>query len=259
MGLLEGKVAVVSGIGPGLGRGIALALAGQGADVALGARRENVLAEVAGEVEALGRRAVWKSTDVSNDADCRELVERAGGELGGVDIVVNSAAAFGDGRSVMEGDFENWRGALDVSVMGALQLTRAALPLLAARGDGRVVNIGTMATRDIQPREGAYAATKAALLSATKTLARELGPRGIRVNAVNPGYIDGGSIREYFERQAREGGGEPDDYARAVIDQIPLGYIPPPEEIAGSVVFLASDLSRPVTGHVLDCNGGMWM
>jgi NAD(P)-dependent dehydrogenase (short-subunit alcohol dehydrogenase family) len=257
-GLVDGKVALISGIGPGLGRSIALALARAGADVALGARRERHLRSVSAEVEALGRRALWRCTDVARDSDCRALAEAAHKDLGRIDIVVNSAARFAD-LAFAEGGFEQWRAVYDTCLLGALQLTHAALPALRECGDGRVINIGTMATRDIQPREGPYAAAKSALLCATRTLARELGPEGIRVNAVNPGYIQGRPIQASFARQARERGGDPADQERRITAQIALGYIPGPDEIAGSVVFLASDLSRPVTGHVIECNGGMWM
>jgi NAD(P)-dependent dehydrogenase (short-subunit alcohol dehydrogenase family) len=257
-GLVEGKVALISGIGPGLGRAIALALAREGADVALGARRDVHLRSVAAEVEALGRRAVWRCTDVAREADCRALAQAACGELGGIDIVVNSAARFA-GVRFADGEFDSWRAVLETCLLGALQLTYAALPSLRERGDGRVVNIGTMATRDFREREGPYAAAKSALLAATKSLARELGRDGIRVNAVNPGYIQGKPTQAYFARQAQESGGTAADYERQITGQTALGYIPGPEEIAGTVVFLASDLSRPVTGHVIECNGGFWM
>ncbi|HXZ86909.1 MAG TPA: SDR family oxidoreductase, partial [Myxococcota bacterium] len=142
---------------------------------------------------------------------------------------------------------------------GALQLTRACLPSMRARGGGRVVMVGSMATRDPRPGEGSYAAAKAALLMATRTLAAELGRDGIRVNAVNPGYIQGEPIQKAFERRSRTRGVSAAQLEAEIVERSALGYIPGPEEIAGSVVFLCSELARPVTGHVLDCNCGMWM
>jgi NAD(P)-dependent dehydrogenase (short-subunit alcohol dehydrogenase family) len=257
--LLEGRAAVVSGVGPGLGRAVALALAREGADVALVARSERNLAPVAREIEALGRRVVWQPTDVSRDGEAEALVARAAELFGSVDIVVNSAASFGHGEPAIDGDLDGFRAALEVSYFGALRLTRAAAPWLRAHGDGRVIMIGSMATRDPKPGEGAYAAAKAAVLMLTRTLATELGPDGVRVNAVNPGYIQGPPIQAAFRRRARERGTRAEDEESDVVRQTALGYIPDPEEIAGSVVFLASPLSRPVTGHVLDCNSGMWM
>ena len=115
----DGRTAIVSGIGPGLGRSIALALAREGADVALAARRERSLRSVAAEIEALGRRTVWEPTDVASAADCTGLVERAIGEFGGLDIVVNSAAAFGRAEPLADGDPEGWHEAMAVSFFGA--------------------------------------------------------------------------------------------------------------------------------------------
>jgi NAD(P)-dependent dehydrogenase (short-subunit alcohol dehydrogenase family) len=257
--LLEGRVAVVSGIGPGLGRSIALALAQEGADVALAARREASLAPVAAEIEKLGRRAIGLPTDVSRAADCERLVARALESLGGIDIAVNSAAAFGPRENFERADLARWHEAFDTTLFGALQLTRACLPAMRARGGGRVVMIGSMATRDPRPGEGSYAAAKAALLMATRTLAAELGRDGIRVNAVNPGYIQGEPIQKAFARRAAASGVPAAQLEAEVVERTALGYIPSPDEIAGSVVFLCSELSRPVTGHVLDCNAGMWM
>jgi NAD(P)-dependent dehydrogenase (short-subunit alcohol dehydrogenase family) len=257
--LLAGRIAVVTGIGPGLGRSIALALAREGADLALAARRAANLAPVAAEIEKLGRRALWLPTDVSSAADCERLVQRAVGELGGVDIAVNSAAAFGPRTTFAQADLAGWHEAMNTSFFGALQLTRACLPSMRGRGGGRVVMIGSMATRDPRPGEGSYAAAKAALLMATRTLAVELGCEGIRVNAVNPGYIQGEPIQQAFARRARARGITPAQVEAEVVERSALGYIPAPDEIAGSVVFLCSDLSRPITGHVLDCNAGMWL
>jgi NAD(P)-dependent dehydrogenase (short-subunit alcohol dehydrogenase family) len=257
--LVADKVALISGVGPGLGRSVALALAREGADVALGARSEDRLRAVASEVEALGRRAVWRSTDVAVSADCEALAARAIESFGGIDIVVNGAAYFGRGQPLASGDIESLRGALDVCLFGSLALTRAALPSLRARGGGSVVMIGTMATRDTQPGEGAYAAAKSALLMAVRTLAKELGRENVRVNAVNPGYIQGEPIQAAFRGRAEKRGIAPAQVESEIAAATALGRIPSPDEIAGSVLFLASDLARPVTGHILDANAGMWM
>jgi NAD(P)-dependent dehydrogenase (short-subunit alcohol dehydrogenase family) len=257
--LLEGRAALVSGIGPGLGRAVALALAREGADVALAARRKEHLEPVAAAIQALGRRAVACPTDVARPEDCARIVSRAVEALGGLDVLVNSAAAFGRGEPLADGDPAGWHEAMNVSFFGALHLTHAAVASLRASGRGRVIMVGSMGTRDPQPGEGAYAASKAALLMATKTLARELGRDGIRVNAVNPGYIQGEPIQAAFRQRAEKNRSSAADEEAKIVVQTALGYIPGPEEIAGSVVFLASDLACPVTGHVLDCNAGMWM
>ena len=119
--------------------------------------------------------------------------------------------------------------------------------------------VGTMSTRDPQPGEGAYAAAKAAVLMATRTLAVELGRENIRVNAVNPGFIQGEHIQAGIRERAKARGISAAEFEAEIVAKTALGYLPGPDEIAGSVLFLVSDLSRPVTGHVLDCNSGMWM
>ena len=174
-------------------------------------------------------------------------------------MLVNSAAAFGRAETLADGSPEGWHEAMAVSFFGALYLTQAVVPHLRKRGGGRVVMIGTTAVRDPKPTQGAYATSKAALLMATRTLAAELGPEGIRVNAVNPGYIQGASIQRSFQLRAEERGVTPESLEAEVVENSALRYIPAPDEIAGSVVFLASDLARPVTGHVVDCNAGFWL
>ncbi|MBV9950510.1 MAG: SDR family NAD(P)-dependent oxidoreductase, partial [Acidimicrobiia bacterium] len=202
--LLDGKVAVVSGIGPGMGRDISLALAQQGADIVLGGRTEAKLEAVAKEVEALGRNALPVRCDVVDPDACFELADRAAAELGGIDILVNNAFHGGDAKSVLEADLQAWRDVIDINLFGALHMTRAIAPQMEARGGGYIVMINTMSTERIQAKFGSYTASKSALKGVTRTLARELGPMGIRVNAIHPGYIWGDSVEWYFNYQAEK-------------------------------------------------------
>ncbi|MEZ5139805.1 MAG: SDR family NAD(P)-dependent oxidoreductase [Acidimicrobiales bacterium] len=204
--LLEGKVGIVSGIGPGMGRDISLAFAREGADVVLVGRTPAKLEGVAAEVEALGRRALPVVCDIADESACRAAVEQAAGELGRIDIVVNNAYDGGDAKEFMEADLDRWRQTMEVNLFGSLHMTRAAVAHLEATGDGRVIMINTMSTQRIQHRWGAYAASKGALATVTKTLALELGPRGIRVNGVHPGYIYGDSVEWFFNHQAEKRG-----------------------------------------------------
>ncbi|HEY4377205.1 MAG TPA: SDR family NAD(P)-dependent oxidoreductase, partial [Acidimicrobiales bacterium] len=191
--LLDGKVAIVSGIGPGMGRDISLAFAREGAHVVLGGRTQSRLEEVAKEVEAAGVKALPVVCDITDEASCQALAAQAAAELGGIDIVVNNAYDGGDAKTLMDADLARWHQTMEVNLFGALYLTRAAVPHLEASGDGRVIMINSMSTQRIQPKFGAYNASKSALAGITKTLALELGPKGIRVNAVHPGYIYGDS------------------------------------------------------------------
>ena len=256
--LLEGKVAIVSGIGPGMGRDISLAFAREGADVGLVGRTESKLDGVADEVRALGRRALPLVCDIADEAACQATVERAAAELGRVDILVNNAYDGGDAKAFMDADFDRWRQTMEVNLFGSLAMTRAAVPHLEATGDGRVVMINSMSVQRIQPKWGAYVASKGALAAITKTLALELGPKGIRVNAVHPGYIYGDSVEWYFNHQAEKRGITFQEVYDEVAAETCLGYLPHSEEIAGTVVFFASPLAKPVTGQMIGVNAGHW-
>ncbi|HXA74758.1 MAG TPA: SDR family oxidoreductase [Acidimicrobiales bacterium] len=255
-GLLAGKVCVVSGVGPGLGRQAARALAAHGADVVLAARREANLAEVLGEVTALGARALAVPTNIVDPEACAALMAAAAEEFGGIDVVVNNAFRSDVFQSFEDVDLGIWRKIMEVNLFGSLQMTKAALLHLRKRGGGSVVNVASMVTRQPQPGQGGYAISKGALLTATRVLAFELGPSNIRVNAVVPGWMAGPSVDIYIEMTS-SGRGVP---AQAVIDElnarVPLGRIPSDADVAGAIVYLASDLSAAMTGQALDTNGG---
>jgi NAD(P)-dependent dehydrogenase (short-subunit alcohol dehydrogenase family) len=254
--LLEGRIAIVSGIGPGLGRDAALALAREGADLALGARSAERLESVAKEVTALGRRVLALPTDITRQDDCRRLVERTREAFGGIDVLVNNAFHPGTYVPIEKAQLEAWREPFEVNVLGSLRLAREVVPAMRERGRGSIVMVNSMIVREALATMGSYAASKAALLAATQTLARELGPDRIRVNSVVPGYIWGPSLEGWFRHQAAERGIDPQQVYDEVASRIALGRIPDSEEIAGAVVFFASELSRAITGQSLDVNGG---
>jgi NAD(P)-dependent dehydrogenase (short-subunit alcohol dehydrogenase family) len=255
-GLLSGKVCVVSGVGPGLGRQAALALAAHGADVVLAARREANLEAVLGEVTSLGARGLAVPTNIVDADACAALMAAAADEFGGIDVVVNNAFRSDVFQSFEDVDLAIWRKIMEVNLFGSLQMTRAALPYLRKRGGGSVVNVASMVTRQPQPAQGGYAISKGALLTATRVLAYELGPSKIRVNAVVPGWMAGPSVDMYIEMTS-SGRGVP---AQEVVDElnarVPLGRIPSDADVAGAIVYLASDLSAAMTGQALDTNGG---
>lgn len=264
--LLAGKVALVTGVGPGMGRDIALGLAREGADVALLARSDRTVPEVAEEVEGLGRRAVQLQGSITSGDDCARVAEEVGEAFGGrLDVLVNSAFHGGEHVRFEDADLQRWRRPVDVNYFGTLQLTQAVLPLLRAAGsdagDARIVMVNTMSVHLLEEKAGSYAGSKAALGAVTKTLARELGGYGIRVNAVHPGYIWGDSVKIYFEWQAEErgeGATWQDVYDDRAAETC-LGYLPHSSEIAGAVVFFASPLASCVTGTALPVNAGHWL
>lgn len=257
--LLEGKVAVVTGVGPGLGRAMVLALAEAGADVVMCARRPKVMEKLAAKVAETGRRAIPTITDVTDAEACARAVETATGELGRLDILVNSAFDDGDFTPFMDADLDRWRRTMDVNFFGTLTMTKAAVPALRQHEDSRIVMVNTMSTQRIQIGFGAYAASKGALSTITKTLAKELGPDGIRVNAIHPGYIWGPSVEQYFKWQAADRDVEYQEVYDEVASETCLHYLPPADEIAGSVVFFASPLARCITGQALSVNAGHWL
>jgi NAD(P)-dependent dehydrogenase (short-subunit alcohol dehydrogenase family) len=148
---------------------------------------------------------------------------------------------------------------MEVNLWGSLTMTHAVATQMVEQGAGSIVMIGTMAVRDIQPGQGPYATSKAALVSGTRTLAKELGPSGVRVNAVLPGYMDGPAVDAWMAHEA-ERRGTTSDAVRADLEaQIALRHVPEEREVAGTVVWLASGLARPVTGQAVDVNGGHWL
>ena len=254
--LLEGKVAIVSGIGPGMGRDISLTFARHGADLAIAARTPEKLDALAAEIEALGRKVIAVPTDITNDDQCQRLASETRKAFGRIDVLVNNAFHQGALKTFEDAEVEKWRRPFEVNVIGTLQLTKAVVPTMKEQRNGSIVMINSQVMREVLPTMGDYAASKGALLVASQTLARELGPYGIRVNSVVPGYIMGPALEIYFQWQGKERGIEPAAVREEIEEKLALGRIPNSEEISGAVLFFASDLSRVVTGQSLDVNGG---
>jgi NAD(P)-dependent dehydrogenase (short-subunit alcohol dehydrogenase family) len=254
--LLAEKVAVVTGVGAGLGKAAALALAREGAAVALVARTESRLDEVADEIHQLGGKALSIPGSVTKPEDCARIAETAVDKLGRIDVVVNSAFRGDRSEPFESADLGFWRKVYEVNLWGPLQLVQACFPALKASGDGSVVNIASMSARLIRPNDGGYSTSKGALLTATKSMAIDLAPHRIRVNAVVPGWIWGPNVQTYVDWQVSERGCTPDEVIAEITAGIPLGEIPPQEDIAEAIVFFASGMSRMITGQSLDVNGG---
>ncbi|SDW35800.1 NAD(P)-dependent dehydrogenase, short-chain alcohol dehydrogenase family [Amycolatopsis xylanica] len=253
--MLEDKVVVVSGVGPGLGRSIALRGAHAGANVVLAARNEARLHEVAKEVDALGRKALVVPTDITDDTSAAALREAALTGFGRVDALVNNAFAMPPMVDLLEIDLEALKTALDTTTLAALRLTRLFAPALEDSG-GAVVMINSMVVRHSRRTFGAYKMAKASLLAISQSLATELGPRGVRVNSVAPGYIWADNLRWYFAYLAKEKGVTAEEIYAETAATIDLRRLPEPDEVADAVLFLASPLARAITGQCLDVNGG---
>jgi len=243
---LEGRVALVTGASRGIGAAIARRLASEGAAVAVNfAGRKQAADHVVTAIEAAGGRAVAVQADVSDTSQCTELVESCLGQLGGLHIVVNNAGITRDGLAVRMSD-EDWDSVVDTDLRSAFAVTRAAARHLMKQRSGSIVNMSSVVGLVGNAGQANYAAAKAGLIGLSKSLARELAPRNIRVNAIAPGFIETemtGELPESMRETARS--------------QIALGAFGTPEDVAAAVAFLASDDARYITGQVLAVDGGM--
>lgn len=256
--LLADRVAVVSGIGPGLGRAIALACAREGADVVLAARSAGTLEEVAEEVRALGRTATTVPTDVTDPQAVAALAEATMATHGRVDVLCNNAFVQPPLEAITDATPDTWRQAFEVNLFGTVAVTNAFAPHLAIEGGGAVVFTASMSARRVRRNFAVYSATKSALLTTMQHYANELGRDGVRCNAIVPGYIWGPNLEAWFAWQAKQRDVDPQVVYDEVASETALHHLPTSEEVADAAVFLASDLSRAITGVGLDVNAGNW-
>ncbi len=246
---LTGRTALVTGGSRGLGRAIALALAGQGADVAINYRgNADAAAEVEASITAMGRRAVAIQGDTSAGREaCEAIVKAAIDGLESVHILVNNAGITRD-NLLMRMDADEWDAVIDTNLSGPFWMTRAiARPMMKARS-GRIINMSSAAGRMGNPGQANYAAAKAGLIGLTKTTARELASRGITCNAIAPGLIETDLTADM-----------PAAATEALTALTPLGYLGTVEDVAAAAVYFASDEARYVTGQVLGVDGGIVM
>src|SRR5918994_525857 len=246
---LTGKTALVTGGSRGLGRAIALGLAGQGADVAVNYRgNADAAEEVAQQVAGMGRRSLTIQGDTSTGRDaCEAIVKAALEGLGSIDILVNNAGITRD-NLLMRMDADEWDAVIGTNLSGPFWMTRAtARPMLKARR-GRIINMSSAAGRMGNAGQANYAAAKAGLIGLTKTTARELASRGITCNAIAPGLIETDLTADL-----------PEAATEALKGLTPLGYIGSVDDVAAAAVFFASDEARYVTGQVLGVDGGIVM
>ena len=244
---LTGKIALVTGASQGIGRACALALAAEGATVALAARNVDKLASVAAEIEAAGGTAKAFALDVSSEDSIKTAAKSVLADFGAVHILVNNAGITKDGLALRMklADFDD---VLRTNLTGAFLLTQAVISSMMKARWGRVINITSVVGETGAAGQANYAASKAGMIGLTKSLAREFASRNITVNAVAPGFIQTAMTEELTE-----------DQKTGILTQIPLARYGSDTDISSAVAFLASDAAGYITGHTLDVNGGMYM
>lgn len=246
MGLLSGKTALVTGATRGIGRAIALRFASEGADVAFTYRSQHEAAQtLVTEIEAMGVRAKAYTSDAASFDDAHKVAEDVKAVFGRIDILVNNAGITKDGL-MMRMDEAQWDAVLETNLKSAFNFIHACTPVMARQRGGSVINMSSVVGVSGNAGQCNYSASKAGLIGLTKSFAKEMGPRGIRANCIAPGFIatDMTSALPENLRQEWE-------------KQIPLRRGGTPEDVADVALFLASDLSRYVTGQVINCCGGM--
>jgi 3-oxoacyl-[acyl-carrier protein] reductase len=244
---LEGKVAIVTGAAQGIGRAIAETLARAGADVAVVDLDTARAQETVSAVASHGRRAMAIKANVAEWTDVKTMAEQVLAEFGRIDILVNNAGITRDALLLRMKD-EDWNLVLDVNLKGTFHCTKAVLPAMTKQRGGAMVNIASVVGVMGNAGQANYAASKAAVIGFTKTVAREYASRGITVNAVAPGFIET-AMTQGLSGEVRD----------SLLRQIPLGRLGSPGDVAEAVRFLVSPEAAYITGHVLHVNGGMMM
>jgi NAD(P)-dependent dehydrogenase (short-subunit alcohol dehydrogenase family) len=253
---LEGKVAVITGGGYGIGKEIALTYARAGANLVLTARTPGPLEETSAAVEKLGAKSITVRTDVAKEADCVQMVEATIKAFGRVDILVNNAGIAGPTKRSTDMSLAEWQEVLDINLTGAWLASRAAIPAMVKQKTGNILMISSGAGRRGYPFRSPYAASKWAMIGLTQTLAGEWGVEGIRVNCICPGAVEGDRIERVIQARAEATKTPYEQVKRNFTATAAMQRMVTEEEVARVSLFLASDLSAGVTGQTINVDAG---
>jgi 3-oxoacyl-[acyl-carrier protein] reductase len=245
--ILNGKIALVTGAAQGIGRDIALALASDGADVAICDVNLEAAQKTAADIEGKGRRSLALKANVAASVEVTAMIDQIVDKFGRIDILVNNAGITRDGLILRMKD-EDWDLVLSINLKGSFLCSKAALKYMTKQRGGTIISIASIVGAMGNAGQANYVASKAGLIGLTKTIAREYANRGITANAVAPGFIDTAMTQ-----------GLPENVKTELSKQIPLGKLGTPEDVANAVRFLASPWANYITGQVIHVNGGMYM
>jgi NAD(P)-dependent dehydrogenase (short-subunit alcohol dehydrogenase family) len=252
--LLQDKILVISGVGPGLGHSLSIEAARMGADLVLASRTEKKLEKLADEVRALGRKALVAPADITEETQRRSLLDRALAEYGRIDCLINNAFAIPPMNPITQIELDHLRTANETNVFAPLRLSALFADALEATR-GSIIMLNSCVSYSSQPEYSGYKLSKGALQHLAQSLATELGPRGIRVNSIAPSYVYEDINKAYFDWLASQAGVTHEDIYRQKAAPTDLQRLAGPEEVARATLFLASDLATAVTGQMLtvDC------
>lgn len=246
--MVEGKVSIVTGAATGIGRSVAYTLASNGSDVVINyfaASQEEECKTLITEIEKLGRKAIMIMGDVSKYDDCEKIVETTINNFGKVDVLVNNAGITND-KLVRKMSTEDFKNVLDINLTGTFNMIKVVYPLMAKARAGSIINMSSVIGKIGNAGQVSYAASKAGVLGVTKSIAKELGGRGVRCNAICPGFIET-KMTEVLTDEVRN----------SILSVVPMKKYGNVEDVANAVVFLASDYSQYITGQSINVDGGM--
>ncbi len=243
----NGKTVLITGASRGIGFEIAEAFAKAGANLAICATHENSLVQAAEKLRALGVKVYTQAVDIANAQQCEDFIAGTVKELGSLDVVVNNAGITKDNLTVRMSE-QDWDDVINVNLKGTFLMCKAALKVMFKKRVGNIVNISSVVGEMGNPGQANYVASKAGIIGLTKTLAKEFGSRGIRVNAVAPGFVQTAMTESL-----------PEDIKNKALEAIPLKRFAKTQDIAKAVMFLASEDASYITGHILAVNGGLYI
>jgi NAD(P)-dependent dehydrogenase (short-subunit alcohol dehydrogenase family) len=256
---LQGKVAIITGGGTGIGKAVALRFAQEGARLALAGRRPGPLEATAAEIQAAGGQAITVPSDVTDAAQVMRLIETTVERLGGLDILINNAGGGSHMFEIKDMPRDEWDYCIAINLTSAMLCSQAALKVMLPQRSGAIVNVGSRAGKDGLAGRAHYSAAKFGLIGLTQGLAREVGPHGIRVNTICPSAVLTEGMEAGLRQRADYLEISYEETVQSFADRAALRRVSTPEDAAALILFLASDESKAMTGQAINLTSGLWM